>query len=219
MTPCRQRSILVSLLALHGVSIATSAAPSSSTLDLSFLHRVKSSTLADAIRHAMDEAQDDVIDIDVSSSLIGKDINDIVQLLEGKGREEAIKSTINLKARSNQWTQKEAAMLLKAVTTNEVKNEEKDTQQKSDETNVSTEEEKVFDSPVSVVALDLSWNDLGQSNRESRTFLKSLQKLVEESGKNNQERNFVLRLDVCGLSPAACRALGKVNMKQHSFIL
>jgi hypothetical protein len=91
-------------------------------LDFSYLHRVKSTMLGDAIRQNLmslldEEAKEDNIDvgvdIDVSASMIGKDLKDLlVSSLEGSYPAPV---SIQLTARANQWTMDEAAVLLQSI--------------------------------------------------------------------------------------------------------
>jgi hypothetical protein len=184
------------------LSCSVASATTLSRLDLSFLHRVKSSTLATAIRETL-EGSEDGLDIDISSSFIGKNIKEILQLLKGTTK------PLTLTARSNQWSQEEATMLLKAITNDKKNSKDKTAEDTTDPDDKSQEQELEDNNHLSILGLDLSWNDLSQENRESRIFLKSLQKIIEESSKSSE--SFVLRLDVCGLNPAACRAIGKVR--------
>jgi hypothetical protein len=152
------------------------------------------------------------VDIDISSSLIGKDMTDILSILNGNKKNEAV--SINLKARSNHWSQKEATMLLKVITASgnaKRQGDETEDTKTEDAGEETTRKNDIQDGGgrVSVVGLDLGWNDFNQENRESKVFLKSLQKIVQESSTSPQ--TFVLRLDVCALNPAACRAIGKVS--------
>jgi hypothetical protein len=202
---CRRllAQFFISLLACLTVSASTAT-----RLDLSFLHRVKSSTLADVIRNALEKNTN--VDIDISSSLIGKDMTDILSILKGNTKNEAV--SINLKARSNHWSQKEATMLLKVITASEnAKRQDEETEDTKTDDAGEASKNDIQDGGgrVSVVGLDLGWNDFNQENRESKVFLKSLQKIVQESSMSPQ--SFVLRLDVCALNPAACRAIGKVS--------
>lgn len=56
-----------------------------------------------------------------------------------------------------------------------------------------------------VESLDLSWNDLSSGDK---TFLRALHQLLA----NTASCPRVLRLDLCGLGPAACRAMAKVGI-------
>ena len=178
-------------------NIVTAIIETPTKLDLSFLHRVKSSTLVTAIKQTIDKSKE--IEIDVSSSLIEKDLREFISLLaKNKAK------SITLKARSNQWSQQEVAMLLKAITDKDNTIDKDSDAAGTKERNIENERKFPF------VLLDLAWNNLGPKTRDSKSFLKALQTLVEES-RQTRTRTFVLRLDVCGLGPAACRALGKVR--------
>jgi hypothetical protein len=196
-------------------AISSSAA---AKLDLSYLHRTKASAIADAIRETLKENQN--VDIDISSSLIGKDVKDLLLSLEG--RESA---TIQLAARRNYWSSDEAASLFQAIVGPDKSNEkgkdakkeesgltaskpDEETNQDYDAQKSDTQKEEEDSSGfASIVSLDLGWNDIGHDSRKSKSFLKALQKTVEDPKKCPT----VLRFDVCGLGPNACRALGKVR--------
>jgi hypothetical protein len=127
------------------------------------------------------------VDIDISSSLIGKDMTDILSILNGNTKNEAV--SINLKARSNHWSQKEATMLLKVITASvNAKRQDEETEDAKTEDAGEASKNDIQDGGgrVSVVGLDLGWNDFNQENRESKVFLKSLQKIVQESSMSPQ---------------------------------
>lgn len=186
-------------------------------LDLSYLHQVKPSGIAEAIRQSLEENEN--VWIDVSSSLLGKGAKDLVESLQLSKP-----TTIQLAARRNQWDPDDATLLFNAILGKE---EEKskgeiaerkeayvedskttDTQTDMNATAAELEKENSTEPSFATIAsLDLGWNDFSQDAHGSKTFLKSLQKLVESGDKCPQ----TLRLDICGLGPGACRALGKVS--------
>jgi hypothetical protein len=107
------------LLACFSAQNVVVASTKSSAMDFSYLHRVKSSMLGDAIRQNIfsvleDEKSDDdiIIDIDVSSSMIGKDVKDLVSSLENSYPAPV---SIQLTARANQWTMDDATLLLQSI--------------------------------------------------------------------------------------------------------
>jgi hypothetical protein len=174
-------------------------------LDLSYLHQVKPSGIAEAIRQSLEENEN--VWIDVSSSLLGKGAKDLVESLQLSKP-----TTIQLAARRNQWDPDDATLLFNAILGKE---EEKskgfnttDTQTDMNATAAELEKENSTEPSFATIAsLDLGWNDFSQDAHGSKTFLKSLQKLVESGDKCPR----TLRLDICGLGPGACRALGKVS--------
>lgn len=222
------RLILTAMLVAlaHSASSSLQVAASANLLDLSYLHRVKSTTLADAIKEAFGADVQD-LDIDISSSMIRKDINDLLTALEGRES-----SSVRLAVRRNQWSPDEAATLLNAIvgTDNNTrkdegnsnpqtkddsefngKTSEKEGNQDPPDTDLIESMETVAPGFASIASLDLSWNDLSHNHRGSKNFLKYLQKTIQDSRKCPS----ILRFDVCGLGPSACRALGKVRF-DHS---
>jgi hypothetical protein len=180
-------------------------------LDLSYLHQVKPSGIAEAIRQSLEENED--VWIDVSSSLLGEGVKDLVESLHPSKP-----TTIQLAARRNQWSHDDAALLFKEILgkeeeksrdgiteTKEAAVEDHNTTDTQTDSNAEHSTEPSF---ATIASLDLGWNDFRQDAPGSKTFLKSLQKLVESGDKCPQK----LRLDVCGLGPGACRALGKVSV-------
>jgi hypothetical protein len=197
-------AFLIQLFVLWLVSQSTEAA--TTHLDLSYLHRVKAPTLAKAIQ----ENINDNLNIDVSASFLGKGIKDLILALKST-------ATIELVARLNQWTPDDVTLLLTAILgTGESKPNEQKTggeEKNSEDLKIAkgdaSEEIKEPTEPdfATVASLDLGWNDLGQELTGTKGFLKALQKLVESQERCPQ----TVRLDLCGLGPAACRALGKVR--------
>jgi len=199
---------------------STSSPPSSqkTKLDLSYLHRVKPDTLADVLKDRLQKQSN--IEIDLSSSLIRKDIKSIVSVFKDMGED----STIDLMARSNNWSSRDGRLLLEAVlarteksNTEESKTEDKpapDDKETTEATKTEDESSSTTSPAFPFHSLDLGWNNFGdEGTSESKKFLKSLQKLVQESSASPEP--FVLRLDVCALSPAACRAIGKGMISRY----
>jgi hypothetical protein len=208
---------LIFLLVACRFTLATTTTSPAHRLDLSYLHQVKPSGIAKAIRQSLEENAN--VWIDVSSSLLGKGAKDLIESLQP-----STPTTIQLAARRNQWSPDDATLLFNAILGKE---EEKpkgeitkrreaaaedfnttDTQTDSNATGAELEKENLTEPSFATIAsLDLGWNDFSQNAPGSKIFLKSLQKLVESGDKCPQ----TLRLDVCGLGPGACRALGKVS--------
>jgi uncharacterized protein with von Willebrand factor type A (vWA) domain len=209
----------------------STASSSTTQLDLSYLHRTQSSTLANAIRARLSEQQksdeDIIVDIDISASMIGKDIQDLTSSLETDGMPSSRK--VYLTARGNQWRPDDASKLFQAIVGPEKpikEKEEANKEQKEKSVTGSTEQEASTEKNsehnpndkletakevetlfACIECLDLAWNDFSQEHLGSKAFLKALQNTIQDSRKCPK----VLRLDVCGLGPAACRAIGKVR--------
>lgn len=208
---------LTFLLVACRFTLATTTTSPAHRLDLSYLHQVKPSGIAEAIRQSLEENEN--VLIDVSSSLMGKGAKDLVESLQPSKP-----TTIQLEARRNQWSPEDATLLFNAILGKEEEkfkgeiNERKeaaveasnatDTKADSNATAAELEKENSTEASFATIAtLDLGWNDFSQDAPGSKTFLKSLQEIVESGDKCPQ----TLRLDVCGLGPGACRALGKVS--------
>ncbi|KAL3941680.1 MAG: hypothetical protein SGBAC_003993 [Bacillariaceae sp.] len=200
---------------LEASTTSTTSTPSQKTkLDLSYLHRVKSDALANVLKETLQKQSN--VEIDLSSSLVGKDIKSIVSIFKDDMDED---STIDLKARSNNWSSRHGRLLLEAVLarseTNPTsikeevnKNDEPATDKNETKATETKEESSSTTSTFPFHSLDLGWNNFGdERTSDSKKFLKALQKLVQESSASLEP--FVLRLDVCALNPAACRAIGK----------
>lgn len=215
---------LIWMLAAPQLEASTTSTTSTSSqktkLDLSYLHRVKSDALANVLKETLQKQSN--VEIDLSSSLVGKDIKSIVSIFKDDMDED---STIDLKARSNNWSSRHGRLLLEAVLarseTNPTsikeevnKNDEPATDKNETKATETKEESSSTTSTTSTFpfhSLDLGWNNFGdERTSDSKKFLKALQKLVQESSASLEP--FVLRLDVCALNPAACRAIGKVGL-------
>lgn len=201
---------LLWLTAAPSEASTTSSLQTTNKLDLSYLHRVKPDTLADVLKDALEKQSN--IEIDLSSSLIGKDIKSIVSVFKDMGGD----SRIDLTARSNNLSSKGGRLLLEAALArtekaNAGESQSDETKTESEGTPSGAEEaDATASSSFPFHSLDLGWNNLGdEGTSESKKFLKVLQKLIQESSTSPEP--FVLRLDVCALSPAACRAIGKVR--------
>ncbi|VEU36305.1 unnamed protein product [Pseudo-nitzschia multistriata] len=147
-------SLIVSMTA--ETLAVSAAAPVSSTLqniaaetvhrlDLSYLHRSKAGDLAEVIRGTLElqkeqehpptkEENDEsaVVDIDLTASLIGKNLSEILSSLKRgeeespsslRGNTEAPPTVVRLTTRRNQWSPKEATVVLDFVSNNGPTNE------------------------------------------------------------------------------------------------
>jgi hypothetical protein len=95
---------------------ATSKIPSRRSVDLSYLHRTRSSLLAQAFQEALlhkPEEEDDDLDVDVSASFIDKSIQELVSSLEQTDPQP--RRQFGIIAQRNQWTSTEATLLLQAI--------------------------------------------------------------------------------------------------------
>ncbi len=113
-------NLLLLLLLLPSAIIsvtATSSSRKTSIIDFSYLHRTKSSLLSRAVKHALHQSDDietDVdIDIDVSASFIEKNIEDLLSPLMEKDTQHHRR--FGIIAQRNQWTNKEATLLLQSI--------------------------------------------------------------------------------------------------------
>lgn len=212
-----------------------------------------------------------MVDIDLTSSLIDKDIDSVIDALHilSSTREPSLK--IRLTVRRNSWTASEATRLLQAmiaepetIQSNKTDNKTETAEDVTITSNITTnknetaaetkgsgaasttfggggtetmevpldtephsvavnenvshdvdgeeleESEIVISKFVAVESLDLGWNNYSQEHQSKgyKKFLKALQGLLESPEKCPK----VLSLDVCGLGPAACRAIGKVRL-------
>jgi len=85
---------------------------STSTLDLSYLHRTKSSLVSLAIEEAL-QKEENLQEVDVSASYIGKEIDHLLSLFQQQDIHP--QRTFGIIAQRNQWTQKEATRLLETI--------------------------------------------------------------------------------------------------------
>lgn len=94
---------------------AKSKSPTSSSyVDLSYLYRTQSSLLVQAFQEALEHKQEDDIDVDVSASFVEKSIQEFVSSLT-ETTDPRPHRQFGIIAQRNQWTNKEATMLLQAI--------------------------------------------------------------------------------------------------------
>ena len=75
------------------------------------------------------------------------------------------------------------------------------------EPSVEKDEEKEELKPLRLAYVDIGWNRFSEDLQGAKAFARALQKLIESP----DQCPTTLRFDVCGLGPAACRAVGKVG--------
>ena len=273
-------SVCLVLLLITGVE------SSSSNLDLSYLYRTKSNLVALAIQEAL-QTQEDLKEVDVSASFINKDVDDLLALFH---QEDVMypRRTFGIVAQRNQWTHKEATLLLESIvgpdsqeptTVVPTKKKKKRTRKpslsddmkgnsddldvnattKNDSValsdNVSTREildgannsnssneatlgdlvdskedannntkcENKVDAPSRLVSqaitrVDLGWNDLGVRSDIRSSTDKAWHQVLQRTIRNRERCPKDLRFPVCGLGPAACRAIGKGLMERFENI-
>ncbi|CAB9510287.1 NACHT domain [Seminavis robusta] len=210
-----------------------SSKASSRTLDLSYKHYLEASQLEEAIRVC---ERQDTFDVDVSCSLLGdeKDFQAIVKALLPKETTASRKEPVGIKfvSRGNRLTPRAVEgifqMLLASATNNNqtlLESNETDANtnstddsisqsnnttveddgQKNSTTTPTNYAESIPSRPWNVHTLDVGWNRLQLDAPGWKTFLKSLQKLLQTPEVCPQNLCF----ERCGLSPGACRAIGK----------
>ena len=304
--PIFTRSILADLIlwilccqAITVVSAAASAtsSPASvsekpSLVDLSYLHRTKSSLLARAIQEALLQDAPSDLDLDVSASFVEKSVQDLVSSLVAPDAQPTARR-FGIIAQHNQFTNKEATLLLEAILGPEKDEKKKDGKEKVDtkkskrskkrqpgedageviSTGVANDRVEQFDAGTgaaandgnatsvtidgnvtlsnetkieqssesdttllvnvsessedtipsnrllahSIVRLDLGWNDLGDSSdsKTRREDAKAWHQILQQTIQSWERCPNELRFQVCGLSPAACRAIGKGLMARY----
>ena len=215
----------------------------SSVLDLSYKHYLDAPQLEAAIRASCPwenkEEKPDTLTVDVSCSILGDEegFKGIVQALLPK---ESPVSTdppvaISLVARGNQLTPKSLNVVLQTLlsstgnqtnvsdvstesvtintTNNSVSSNLSGTfQESSSRSNSTSLLPNIANNkrrPWDLYTLDVGWNPLHMDLPGWKTFLKSLQKLIQTV----EVCPKILHFDRCGLTPGACRAIGKVCWK------
>ena len=183
-----QLAAALALLASH------SDASSKIVLDLSHQSHLKPSTLAEAIRDSIDGEVDFVV-VDVSFSELGNDgLEEVVSSLQST---ENMK--VDLTSRMNRLTPSGASSLIQGILGSDNKN--KDQPELGEEAAVPTHQTTHFNT------IDLSWNSFHPEEPGAKRLFTNLRKLVSDPSVCPK----LLRLDRCGLGPAACRSLGKVS--------
>lgn len=177
-------------LAIFSLCVA-SMPVASARIDLSHQHHLGTDKIAKSVGAAVSgDEGGGTITVDVSATFLGDDgISQVLQSIEEKFSEKSGgRQIIGLEARSNRITGVGAASIFNKIL---------DMTKPTNDTN--TEEMSRIES------LDMSLNDLDTPDRsQQRNLVKSLEALVEGGGCPS-----TLRLDCCGLGPAACRSIGK----------
>ena len=179
-------------LAIFSLCVA-SVALASARINLSHQHHLGTDKIAKSVGAAVaGDEEGDTITVDVSATLLGDDgISKVLQTIEEKVSEKSgERQIIGLEARSNRITGVGAASIFNKIL---------DMTKPTNNTNTNTEGMPFIES------LGISLNDLETPDRsQQRNLVKSLEALVEGGGCPS-----TLRLDCCGLGPAACRSIGK----------
>ncbi|KAG7349264.1 leucine rich repeat LRR-containing protein [Nitzschia inconspicua] len=250
---------LLLILCLGTTTTTTSAV----TLDLSYLFRTKSSSMAAAIKHCYFQriqlnGEETTIHLDLTSSLMEKNFTEVLEAALSPATKFTKPIFLRLTAKRNQWTSKEGTEILQYLLglCNETESIDKNDDEKaghqeapaSSNTTAIKEQQSVGGSDASgdatsildgisavtigqiesvenvtadtgkkpvegrapkpaflLQTLDLGWNYLGGgSSRTVKTFHKALQQLVCHHCCPS-----TLNLELCGLSPATCRAIAK----------
>ena len=177
-------------LAIFSLCVA-SMPVASARIDLSHQHHLGTDKIAKSVGAAVSgDEGGDTITVDVSATLLGDDgISQVLQSIEEKFSEKSGgRQIIGLEARSNRITGVGAASIFNKIL---------DMTKPTNDTNT--------EGMSRIESLDMSLNDLDTPDRsQQRNLVKSLEALVEGGGCPS-----TLRLDCCGLGPAACRSIGK----------
>ncbi len=214
------------------------ASASLTVLDLSYHHNLKADVLAPAIRQHLwkDQRQkqenDQHVKVDLSNSLLGDDglkilIESLLPTttltapnvdLHDKGEHHHV--AIQLALRMNQLTHVGVTKLLQTIVAGPIAKEPQNLLSNKQESPTITTTTPDKGSPETddksdnhlhepwqwyVESLDLSWNDLSTGEK---SFHRALNQLLADKLQCPK----ILRLDLCGLGPAACRAMAKVSL-------
>lgn len=170
------------------------ASAASARVDLSHQHHLGIDKIVRSVGAAV--AKDggeggETISVDVSATILGDDgMSKLLQSIEEQLSESGKQQNVGLELRSNRITTAGATMIFNKILgmTKPVNNA----------TNV--------DELPYIESLDMSLNDLETSERsKQRNLIKSIEALIESGAACPG----TLRLDCCGLGPAACRSIGK----------
>lgn len=159
------------------------------------------------------------VEVDISYSVLGneKELKGIFDVLlpqqNGKGLEKAVPIQVNFITRGNRISPKTMdALLQRILHVNESKTadmsfEKGENYISEDNKNATNQGKTSSHMPWKVATLDAGWNALHPDSEGWKKFVKSLEKLIQSSSHCPK----CIRLDRCGLGPAACRAIGKVS--------
>jgi len=174
-------------LAIFSVCVASAA---SARIDLSHQHHLGMDKIARSVAAVVVGGEEgDSISVDVSATILGDHgISKVLQSIEEKVGEKSCGRQIDLEARSNRITGVGATLVFNKIL---------DMTKPTNDTNA--------EGLPYIESLDMSLNDLETPDRsQQRNLVKSLEALVEGGVCPS-----TLRLDCCGLGPAACRSIGK----------
>ena len=206
-----------------------------SLLDLSYKHYLESSVFEEVIRASLWDLEDierpESLQIDISCSVLGNEagmkgiLNALLLPTEQSANNAPVE--LHLSSRRNQVTPQIMdelfQLLLSAKNSKNATNTTTEngsiegegvnaTTGNGTTANNSTPDSEIINSlgklrPWRMNTLDVGWNELQPNVPGWKSFLKSLQKLLQSRDLCPQ----TIRLDRCGLGPGACRAMGKVR--------
>lgn len=221
----RKKIFLLSFLLLSSANVSHCATPA--ILDLSQKHFLEPSRLEEAIRATLASRPENLV-VDISNSIFANEtaFQGLAQALLSKDADGKQASTeISLLARRNCISPESMDQLFQMLlnsaanatgenlneTSNisESKNEssQNSTAIKSGEMETNSSSSERHSSLNHIGVLDVGWNPLQPHSRGWKSFLKSLQKVLQTPEVCPKS----IRLERCGLSPGACRAIGKVS--------
>lgn len=177
------------------LSFALEGRAETTVLNLSYRPHLDAASLANVIQTHIPESGNSILDIDISSSLLGdKGLYEVLPALVSVGdiKNAGDRGSLHLTARTNQLTPQGVTNLI-------------DMLMGSKSNNTNAELTGAHDPKLLLKSLDLGWNHLHPERPGQQGFLKALQQLIE----NPTLGPTTLRLDRCGLGPSACRAIGK----------
>lgn len=233
-----QAWILLLQLTLPVVSGVIS--PKASLLDLSYKHYLEPSVFEEVIRASLWDLEGserpDILQVDISCSVLGNEagMEGILHALLPTEPSANAPVELHLSSRKNQVTPKIMDGLFQlllsannnnntaANTTTEngsvVEGANATSGNGTTANNIDATESVTITSPERLRpwimnTLDVGWNELQPNVPGWKSFLKSLQKLLQSRDLCPQK----IRLDRCGLGPGACRAIGKVRLACATF--
>jgi hypothetical protein len=211
---------LVFSLLLIWANLGYSVSPA--ILDLSYKHYLDIEIQDAAIKSAL-ASQPERIIVDISSSILGNEngfVNIVKNMLSKDDTEGKSRSTeITFLARHNRITPESIHQLFQILL-----NSAKNTTDIAPANNSTSQNETQTPTPsseapsganstsrgwnVKLTHLDVGWNPLLPHAGGWKSFLKSLQALLQTPNVCPES----IRFERCGLNPGACRAIGKVSL-------
>lgn len=189
-------------------------------LDFSYHHNVPAAKISDALKSALHDMginshstprPDETVEIDISGSALGSEgFREVVtdgflkSVFEDGSVNEAILPLrhVHLTSRRNDLDTDSVSILFGALTSDTNASNTSGTRTDSN----SDPAIMIACKSITIESLDLGWNKLNpDENSASTAFLQALRLLIAHPSCCPS----TLRLDSCGLGPAACRAIGK----------